>query len=277
MALDYEAARDDWMGNNEYDISNQDAARASVERWRNKWGAGEANNEVLNLSNGGGLIDMVEGFNSGRPVRRTWTAAGNNGSNPNGQPAGGGGNPWTAGGGAPGGGGTGGSGNGRWDELYNELMTRSKQGLAVNRNDPALRAQADAYAANEERARRNHLGDIAERSGPYANLRGEQRMGFERMGQRTGAMEAELVGREIAARRQEIAQALQSRQGMLTFEQQQALQRELAAMDNAIRQQQIGLQGQSINNQNSQFLAQLGFNVNDRSSYWDWIKSGGKE
>jgi hypothetical protein len=52
-------------------------------------------------------------------------------------------------------------------------------------------------------------------------------------------------------------------------------------MDNAIKQQQISLQGRSLDlqgrsldQQNSQFLARLGFDVDDRKSYWDAIRSG---
>lgn len=180
----------------------------------------------------------------------------------------------------------------RWDELYNTYLQRSKRGLAIDRNDPAVRGQADAYSANEERARRNYLGDLAERLGPGANLRGEQRMAAERVGQRTGAFEAELMGRELTSRRQEIATALQSMQGMLTQEQENALRRELTQYDNAIRQQQLALQGRQLDMQNSQFysnlglqnrqldmqndqfLANLGFQTDDRRSYWDAIRSG---
>ncbi len=269
MALDYEGARNDWMGNDEYDISSQDAARASMDRWRQKWGAGDLNNEVLSLSNGGGLIDLAEGFNSGTPKRRTWTAAGGNGPNPNGAGVGQSGS-FSSGPAMR----AGDTGNSRWDALYNQLYERANQGLAVSRNDPTIRAQSDAYAANEERARRNYLGDLAEKAGPGANMRGEERMSAERVGQRTGSVEAELMGRELIARRQEIADALQARQGMLTFEQQMALQEKLAAYDNAIKQQQIGLQGRGLDMQNAQFLANLGFQVEDRKNYWDGIRSG---
>lgn len=160
------------------------------------------------------------------------------------------------------------------DELFQMLMGRAKQGLNVSRNDPTIRAQADAYSANEERSKRNYLGDLAEKAGPLANLRGEERLANERVGQRTGGFEAELMGRELTARRTEIAQALQGLQGFISGDKQMALQRELAMLDNAIRQQQLGLQGQQMGMQNDQFLRQLGLNEWDRQNYWDSLRSG---
>lgn len=192
------------------------------------------------------------------------------------------------GGGSGGGGNGGGSGAGglgqldpRIEQLYQTLLGRSQQGLAIDRNDPVIRAQADAYSANEERARRNYLADTAEKSGPYANLQGEARLAAERVGQRTGAFESELMGRELGARRQEIATALSSMQGLLTDQQRMALQRELALLDNALRQQQISLQGQQLglegrrlDMQNDQFMRNFGLQEADRASYWDAIRSG---
>lgn len=145
----------------------------------------------------------------------------------------------------------------RSTELYNMLLQRATQGTAVDRANPAVRGQADAYAANEERARRNYIGDIAERAGPLANIRGEERIAAERSGQRTGAFEAELIGREIQSRRQEIAQALQGMQGILSADQQVGLQRELAALDNAIRQQQLQQSARGQDLGYDQFLREL--------------------
>lgn len=185
-----------------------------------------------------------------------------------------------AGDGGGGGGGVGGSGGGAgvptgaMGQLYQMLMQRATQGLAVDRNDPTIRAQADAYSANAERARRNYLADTAEKSSPYANLQGEARMSAEQMGRDTGAFEAELVAREQVARRNEIAQALASAQGMLSQDQQLALQRELANLNASIQQQQLGLQGRQMGMQNDQFMRSLGLQEADRASYWDAVRSG---
>jgi hypothetical protein len=89
------------------------------------------------------------------------------------------------------------------------------------------------------------------------------------------------MSRELTARRAEIQQALSGLQGLLSTDQQLALQRELALLDNAIRQQQIGLQGRGLDLdwqrallQNEQFLADLGLRASDRASYWDAVRSG---
>lgn len=155
----------------------------------------------------------------------------------------------------------------RRTELYDLLMGRAGQGLNIDRTNPIIRSQADAYSANEERARRNYISDTAERLGPQANIRGEQRMAAERMGQRTGAFEAELMGRELTARRQEISEALSLLGGLLSDDQRLALQRELGLLDNAFRHQ-------SLQSNNDQFAAQLGFNYADRSNYWDSLRRG---
>lgn len=168
----------------------------------------------------------------------------------------------------------------RVDELYNMLMGRAQQGLDVSREDPAIRAQSDAYSANEERAMRNYLADMAEGAGANANLRGEQRMASEKFGQRTGAFEAELMGREITARRDEIQQALVQMQGMLTTEQEMNLRRELAQLQDATqrlgistsaetsrRAQDLGWDSEML--RNDQFMRQLGFNQSNSDRDYD--------
>lgn len=163
---------------------------------------------------------------------------------------------------------------GRADSLYGTLMGRANQGLNVNRNDPVIRAQADAYSANVERNRRNYLSDVAERSGPLSNLRGEQRMAAEKAGQATGGFEADLMGRELTARRQEIANALSGMGGMLSGDQAAQLQRELARMDQAIKEAGTGISSRSVGNQYDLGLRNLGLNDWDRQMYWDALSSG---
>ncbi len=132
------------------------------------------------------------------------------------------------------------------DALYGQLDTRAKQGLQINASDPIIKGQVDAFSAQGERARRNYLSDIAERSGPYANVRGEQRMTAEKLGQGTSAFQAELLGRELGARRDEIAQALSAQGAMLSGDQTRNLQAQLAQMDQAIKEAGIGMQGRGL-------------------------------
>ena len=195
----------------------------------------------------------------------------------------------------------------RLDELYNTLMQRAQQGTNIDRNNPIIRAQADAFSANEERSRRNYLSDLAEKSGPNANLRNEARMSAEKVGQSTGGFEAELMGRELGARRQEISEALNSAQGLLTEEQRLALQNELTRLNDATQRfgiqtqdkqyyaglgqnqrqfdknlgfqrysfdQDLGYRNRALDQSDNQFRDRLGFDYADRSNYWDSLYRG---
>jgi|SRR4051812_46556235 len=72
----------------------------------------------------------------------------------------------------------------------------------VTQDDPVVRAQVDAYSAHQERARRNHLSDLAEKAGGRPeNLSGETRLAAERMGQTVGQFAADTIAKEIEARR----------------------------------------------------------------------------
>lgn len=155
----------------------------------------------------------------------------------------------------------------QYQDLLDQLVARSKQSLAVNRNDPTIRAQADPYSANVERSSRNYLADMAEKAGPNANLQGEARMAAERSGQASGLFESQLIGRELDSRRTEIQNALSQMGSMLTSQQQMALQKELALINDST--QRLGIQSQQ-----DQFDKNLGFQVDDRSSYWDALRSG---
>lgn len=168
----------------------------------------------------------------------------------------------------------------RQSALYDALLKRSNPDQVTNL-DPNVRAQSDANIANEERARRNYISDVAEREGPNANIQGERRMAAERAGQRTGAFEANLVGQEIKAQREQVAQALTQMGGMLSDDQKIALQERLANLDAVLKDKGLSLQDKSINNDmerallgNDQFMRQLGLNEWDRTNYWDALKSG---
>ena len=112
----------------------------------------------------------------------------------------------------------------RANSLYDLLMQRAGQSLNIDRNDPIIRNQSDNYAAMQERAMRNYLGNVAEQSGPNANISAERRSAAEKQAQATSGFEAQLMGNELGARRGEIAQALSGAQGFLTNQQQMALQ-----------------------------------------------------
>lgn len=192
----------------------------------------------------GEIVDVTQNVSAGGTggawwgSEKDWTPGAGAGS------GGGGGNPG-AGGAGPGLGGGGGLGPStfdrtRSDALYQELLNRSKQGLNINaQTDANIRQQADPYEAAMIRAERERMADVAEQRGPLANLEGERRLGAEKVGQASGAFEASLIGQEIQARRQEIADALQSRGTILSQDQQEALQRELANLDAQLKRYSI--------------------------------------
>lgn len=196
----------------------------------------------------------------------------------------------------------------RADALYNTLLQRSRQsldmfggptrtggdvgmtggnmspggagpsrtdGMSGRVTDPIIRGQVDAFGAQTERARRNYLSDVAEQRGPYANIQGERRMSAEKAGQAVGGFQAQLLGRELTARRDEIAQALAQMGGMLSGDQTRALQGELAAIDSQLRrdlgfagiaaQRDLGFAGLDVSRRGQdmgmdQFLRQLALN-----------------
>lgn len=151
------------------------------------------------------------------------------------------------------------------EELYKMLMARAKQGTAIDKNDPNIRQQADPYAAAQERARRNYLGDVAERSGPLANMRGEQRMAMERAGQASGLFESQLIGRELESRRNEIQHALDSLGARLSEDQRLALQRELGYLNDATSRYGISINGANQANQIGLGYSQLDWDMDPRN------------
>lgn len=171
-------------------------------------------------------------------------------------------------------------------QLIDTLMARSTQSLNVDaKTDPNIRNQADPYAAAQTRAARSTLSSLAEKSSPYSDLSAQTRLANEHAAQNSGGFEAQLIGREIDARRQEIQSALTSMGNLLTEEQRQALTRELAQLSDATQRYGIDSSATTAKNaqnlswneammQNQQFLDQLGFNTTDRASYWDAVRSG---
>lgn len=156
------------------------------------------------------------------------------------------------------------------NELYALLMQRAQQGTAVGRDNPNVRNQVDPVVAQQERANRNYLDDTAERAGPLANLQGERRLMAERSGQYAGALESEVIGREIEAKRQEIMQALSLWGQQLSADQRLALQRELAYLEDAARTADRGLQREGLLQGNDQFLRELALRESDQNNAWDY-------
>lgn len=177
----------------------------------------------------------------------------------------------------------GGSGNPNMDSLLAELQARANQSLNINAaTDPNIRQQADPYAANLERQRRQYLNSLAESQGANANLTNEARLTAEQTGQQAGQYEGGLVGNEIQARRQEIQDALSQMGGLLNSQQQMALQKELADLNAATQRYGIDTQARTSANmlsndwqkallQNDQFNNRLGLDAENDYNNWNHI------
>jgi hypothetical protein len=147
---------------------------------------------------------------------------------------------------------------GQMNSLLTQLMGRAQQGTNIDTGSANFRQQSDAFAAGQERSRRNAIADNAEAMSArgLANSgaeRSEDRLVNERAAQATGGFEAQLVGSELQNRRQEIQQALSQWGGLLDNEQQRTLQRSLADIEAQMRMAGINSSERMANNQ-------LGFN-----------------
>jgi hypothetical protein len=72
----------------------------------------------------------------------------------------------------------------------------------VTKDDAVVRAQVDAYSAQQERIRRSYLSDLAEKAqGNPQNTRGEERLTEEKMGHAVGTFAADAIAKETEARR----------------------------------------------------------------------------
>lgn len=217
--------------------------------------------DKIDFGDGAGPVDLVRGSDQG-----LWWGAESAGGGGGGAPAGvqkGTGGPGGpdfdtflhAGPGSSPGSTTGGGMDGRANSIYDLLMQRATAGLDIDPNDPIIKNQVDAYGAQEERSRRNYLSSAAEKAGESANLGAEARSSAEQVGQRTGSFQAELMGRELSARRGKIERALSGAAGFLTEQQRMSLQRELETLRLAQQESQFG---RGLRQDESQFGRRLG-------------------
>jgi hypothetical protein len=139
-----------------------------------------------------------------------------------------------------------------------------EQDRVPDAKDPAIVSQREAFEAATERARRNAMADAAEGAGPYATgaLQGTDRMLREEAAINSSAFAADLVGREIQNRRAEILAALNGLAGVLSEEDRQALQRELAQLNAQMEQSRLS-------QQDRQFSDQFGLDLANTEAFWN--------
>ena len=124
----------------------------------------------------------------------------------------------------------------------------------VDADKIANNAEARGYSRLAERSQQQLRAQQAERGaamGTGATTQGEQsgalasgiEGGQRDLAERTFAMQGQLMGRELTERRQQLMQAMQMGAGLMTAEQQNQLRTELAQIDTAMQQSQMGQQG----------------------------------
>lgn len=155
-------------------------------------------------------------------------------------------------------------------ELFKLLMERAQQPTTVDRNSATIRQQVDPVVAQQERASRNYIDDIAERSGPLANIQGERRLVAERSGQAAGALESEVIGRERDRVLQERMDSLGLAGQFMTAQERNALEREIAYLMDASRSADRDLSRQGLLTSNDQFLRELALREYDLNNTWDY-------
>lgn len=134
------------------------------------------------------------------------------------------------------------------------ILDSSIPNLQVGPDDPIIRRQTDAYGASQTRSGRKYLQQLAERSGPNANIGTEGRMVAEQGAQATAGFEGQLMSQELSARRAQLQQSLATGAQFMSQQQQMQLQEELRQLEAAQQQAQFeASQGQ----QESQFQRDL--------------------
>lgn len=159
-------------------------------------------------------------------------------------------------------------------QLFQTLMSRAGQSLNVDPNSPVIKGQVDAYKASQDRGVKDYLSAAAEHGGPHTNMDAQARSAYEKAGQATSGLQAQLMQHELDSRRQEIQQALSEQGGLLSQQDQMALQRELGLINSQLSAQGLNLGQQQINSGNDQFMANFGLNSTNQANYWDALRRG---
>lgn len=139
-------------------------------------------------------------------------------------------------------------------QLYNLLLQRAQEPLPQG-SDPIIRAQTDAYGAQQTRAARNYLSTLAEQGGANANLGAQTRSVNENVAQANSSFTAQVMYNQLAQRQQDINAALSGASGLLTAEQSLSLQEELAKIQAALQQAQLQQNAYQFDTNNNNTLA----------------------
>lgn len=135
------------------------------------------------------------------------------------------------------------------DQVRNNIIGQMSQNpTQASITDPDIAPVAEANRNALERARRGSQDALAERfaaegmpvnSGAFDTA---VQRGFQEAGQAQGAFEANLVNQKLQERRANIMQALQLGAGLLSDDQRNALQLQLAQLDAAVQREGLSTQ-----------------------------------
>ena len=178
------------------------------------------------------------------------------------------------GGGGPGGGAGGDGVDPTMRAALLRMMARSEPGDINVQTDPNLAPQARAYSDARQRAAQQQRAKLAERAAFTGFNPGGQGSGafntglgdiYERSGQDIAGQQAELVGKEVQARRGDLQNSLQLANAIGARDQSTQLQQQLADLDNKYRYASLGQQesqfGRNLGFQQGQWNDQYGFNL----------------
>lgn len=161
------------------------------------------------------------------------------------------------------------------DQMRSNIMDRyNKASGPVDMNDPRLASQLQVHRAETDRALNRGREAMAARGATMGTPQGASdaylQSSYENMGRDNAAFASNLQAQEYDKNRQEIQQALQLGAGILTGDENRALQNKLTEINQsidllgtnnqfALGSQGLGLEQQRINNQNSQFYDNMGW------------------
>lgn len=124
--------------------------------------------------------------------------------------------------------------------LHEAIVKLLAQGnTPVSADDPLIASQVQAYRQQQDLARQQGRQANAEAAAyegtPTSTFDTQNQRAFETEGQNIGGFQANLIGNELKARRQQVVEAIQFAQGADA----QALQLELANIDETLKNQQF--------------------------------------
>lgn len=144
--------------------------------------------------------------------------------------------------------------------LHQAIMDLLARGTTpVSPDDPTIKSTVDAANVQGQRANQVNRAALAERAAaeglPTSSFDTSIASANEQLGENLGGLQAQLMTQELQNRRQDVVNAL----SFATGQDQQALQLQLAQIDEALQQQ-------SLTQQNQQFYDTLGFNIGTENS-----------